>query len=273
MTFRTPLPFKEALESRAARSVLPTDFRTRLLQEIPAEIRERSFFSAGVTNADFLDRANSSIDDLVSGQVDRATKRLELKKLLESLQYRPVEGEEGTLTDLSSDSRLNLILDTNLEQAQGYGRFAQGQQQDILDRWPAQELVRVIDTKHHRDWASRWSEAGGEFYGGRMIALKNDPVWENLGNDFDDSLGNPYPPFAFNSGMDVQDVDREEAIELGLIERDTELLPQSRGLNDGLEASPELAPGLKDELLSSLADNGIVARFVGGVLRYIGGSN
>lgn len=257
------------MDSRAVKAILPTDFRTKLLAEIPAQIRERAFFSAGVTNADFLDRANSAIDDLASGTVDRATKRAELKKVLDSLSYRPAPGEEGSLTDLSSDRRLNVMLDTNLEMAQGYGHFAQGQDSAVLDQWPAQELIRVANfaSEHKRDWASRWADAGGEFFGGRMIALKNDPIWTEISR-FD----LPYPPFDFNSGMDVQDVDRGEAIDLGLIDRDTEILPQSRSFNTGLEATPSLGAELASSLVESLADNGVVAKFVDGVLRYIGGA-
>lgn len=263
MIFRTPLPFSEAIDSRAVRSILPTDFRTQLLQQIPAQLRERAFFSAGVTNTEFLDRANSAIDDLVSGRVDRATKRAELKKLLESLSYQPVPGEEGTLTDLSSDARLNLILDNNVQMAQGYGNWKQGQDPDILDQWPAQELIRVRDSRVPRDWPARWSEAGGTFFGDRMIALKNDPIWKEIS-----AFDLPYPPFDFNSGMDVTDIDRDTAIEAGLIDRDTELLPQDRGFNQDLQASPEI----RDRALrSTLADQlqGI-AEFAGGVLKFIG---
>src|SRR5687767_9151665 len=115
MIFAEPLPFVEAVQSRLVRQLLPTDFRTRLLSGIPAELRERAMFSAGVTNAEFLQDASDAIDELLGGKTDRATKRAELKQLLARLDYRPVEGEEGSLTDLSSDLRLNLILDTNLE--------------------------------------------------------------------------------------------------------------------------------------------------------------
>lgn len=266
MNFRTPLPFAEALDSRAVRTLLPTDFRTQLLQEIPAQLRERAFFSAGVTNAEFLDRASTDVDNLLTGSTDRATMRAELKRLLDRLQYRPVPGEEGTLIDLSSDARLNLILDQNLQAAQGYGGWKQGQDPAILDQWPAQELIRVIDSDHPRDWPARWAAAGGEFFGGRMIALKNDPVWEKISR-----FGTPYPPFDFNSGMDVADVDRTEAVALGLIDRDTELLPQDRGFNDDLQASPEIR---SQALASALQEHFQgVAKLVDGVLRYTGGAN
>ncbi|MBA4136765.1 MAG: hypothetical protein C0518_05560 [Opitutus sp.] len=266
MIFRTPLPFREALDSREVRSILPTEFRTRLLAEIPAQIRERAFFSAGVTNAEFLDRANTAIDDLLSGTVDRATKRLELKQLLERLDYAPFAGEEDTLTDLSSDARLNLILDTNLEMAQGYGHFAQGQDPEILDQWPAQELIRVIESEKKRDWPARWAAAGGEFFGSRMIALKGDPIWTNISR-----FGLPYPPFDFNSGMDVQDIDRDEAVALGLIARDTQIFPQTRRFNEDLQATPQIrSEQLKDALTDVLGDS---AQFdAAGVLRWLGGA-
>jgi hypothetical protein len=263
MLFAAPVPFAEALDARAVKQLLPTDLRTSLLAEIPAELRERAMFSAGVTNTEFLQSASDKIDALVAGTADRATQRAELKQLLAKLNYQPVAGEEGSLTDLSSDRRLNLILDQNLQQAQGYGRWKQGQDEAILDEWPAQELVRVIDAEEPRDWAARWSAAGGTFYAGRMIALKNDPIWTKISR-----FGTPYAPFDFNSGMDVQDVDREEAMALGLIDRDTQLAPQSRDFNTDLQASPEVrSDALKDALGESLAG---IAQFIGGVLRFIG---
>src|SRR6185369_16237886 len=140
-------------------------------------------------------------------------------ELLDSLSYKPVPGEEGTLTDLSSDRRLNVMLDTNIEMAQGYGGWAQGQDKQILDQWPAQELIRVMNFDAvargtARDWPGRWDDEGGEFFGaGRMIALKNAPIWKDISR-----FELPYPPFDFNSGMDVQDIERDEAIALGLID-------------------------------------------------------
>lgn len=268
MILSTPMPFAEALQARAVKQLLPTDFRTSLLDTIPAELRERAMFSAGVTNAEFLQRASDGIDALTAGTTDRATQRAELKKLLATLNYQPVPGEEGSLTDLSGDRRLNLILDQNLQQAQGYGRWMQGQDPEVLAQWPAQELVRVIDSEHPRDWAQRWAEAGGTFYAGRMIALKNDPrdpgFWSRLSR-----FGTPYPPFDFNSGMDVQDIDRDEAEALGVIDPTTTIAPQSRDFNTDLQATPEVrSAALKDALGETLSG---VAQFIGGVLRFTGG--
>ena len=55
---------------------------------------------------------------------------------------------------------------------------------------------------------------------GRMAALKSSGIWRALGDGeggFNDTLGNPYPPFAFRSGMWTVELDRGEAEELGLL--------------------------------------------------------
>ena len=69
-----------------------------------------------------------------------------------------------------------------------------------------------------------------------MIALKSDPIWYDIS-----AFGQPYAPFDFNSGMDLRDVDRDEAVDLGLISEDDTEEPEDRGLNDGLQASLGMA--------------------------------
>lgn len=93
-----------------------------------------------------------------------------------------------------------------------------------------------------------------------MIALKNAPIWTAIS-----AFGLPYAPFDFGSGMDVRDVDRDEAAALGLIDRDTQIEPETRGFNEDLEVSaPERQGALFTALLQSLGD---AAAFVDGVLR------
>ena len=89
-----------------------------------------------------------------------------------------------------------------------------------------------------RDWELRWQDAldacGDEKASdcfdetGRMVALKSSPIWQALGDGeggYTDTLSNPYPPFAFESGMGWESVSREEAEELGLIEPGEEVKP------------------------------------------------
>src|SRR5690606_41386403 len=92
--------------------------------------------------------------------------------------------------------------------------------------------------------------------GGRMIALNTDPIWEKLGDPsfFDDGLGNAYPPFAFNSGMDVRDVGRDEAEDLGLIEPNVTLTPQPRDIDADLRATAEVRDGW---LRQAIEDSGL----------------
>ena len=90
------------------------------------------------------------------------------------------------------------------------------------------------------DWPSRWESVGGKFYGmGRMIARKDDPIWERLGSSetFPDALDTALPPFAFNSGYGWREIDRAEAIKLGVIGERTEVSPQDHQLNDGLKST------------------------------------
>src|SRR6185503_2254093 len=113
------------------------------------------------------------------------------------------------------------VLKTNREIAQGYAQDRAGQDELLLDEWPAQELFRGEAREKERDWQERFRLAGdqsGSPIGdgwtitpdGRMIALKNHPIWDALGSSelFDDGLNNPFPPFAFASGMWVRDIDR-----------------------------------------------------------------
>jgi len=262
MIFDEPIPFNEAVESRLAKMLLPTELRSKLLKVLPAEIRERCFFSSAVTRADELGKISEAIDDMLAGGTTRDAERAKLKAIIDELGA----------PDLS-DARLNLILDTNLQMAEGYGSFAQGQQEDILDAWPAQELVRVDAKKVPRDWPDRWETAGGELLeGDRMVARKDDEIWDRIGDPdlFDDALGNPYPPFAFNSGMDVADVERGEAEKLGLIDPNERVEPQDRGLNDDLQADLGIRDGvLRNAIVDFLHG---VATFKKGVLAFKGGA-
>lgn len=254
MLYTAPMPFKEAIAAHAARTVLPTTGRTSDLQQFAPAVKRRAMMSATVTSVRILDRYSSLIGQLIDETTDQATARLEMKALLADMGYQPAPELAGGLQDLSSDDRINLVLETNVQTAQGYGWYMQGQQEDVLDEWPAQELYRAfgpLDSSKQRDWAARWERAGGSFFGGLMIALKDDPIWEKIGSSelFADGLGNPYPPFAFNSGMDVRDVSRDDAISLGLISADQQVSAQRLDFNDGVTSEEDVkSKSLRDAL-------------------------
>jgi len=279
MIYRAPLPFTEALESNAARVLLPTDFRTRLLSTLDPELRRRAVFTASGTNAQHVGEIQDVAQEILEGRLNRAEGRARLRELVDGLGYQPVPGEEGSLTDLSSERRINLQIDTNVQQMQELGRAIQQDQPAIRDEFPAWELVRFSSPENPeamRDWAARWVKAGGEFYGdGRMIARKDSQVWERLGDPdlFSDGLGNNYPPYAFNSGVGRRAVDRDEAVSLGVIGEDDEVASLPPTANGGLKLAVALSTdSLAQAMVEDLASKGVEARVVDGVLRFIGGT-
>lgn len=245
MIFSQPVLFSEAIQSRKVKSKLPTNLSSEDLAKLSVELRERALFSAKTENAYYLQKIDDVLSEIIDAKLDLATARLRLKEVLIQISYEPEIDKRGSIQDLSSDIRLNLVLKTNVEMAQGYGQWIQGQDPAILDEFPAQEFTRIesrIVERH--DWPRRWAAAGGQFFAGRMIALKNSPVWAKLSR-----FGLPYPPFDFNSGMGVIDVDREEAVSLGLLSENQTLQPQSRGFNDNLQASTDaFSKALKEAL-------------------------
>jgi len=254
IAFSRPVQFSEALQSRQVRSILPTTLSSAELQvAMEPSIRERAIFSARVTSAEYLGEIDDITRQLLNGEIDEATARTRLKVKLREIGYEPDPAQRGKITDFGSERRLKVVIETNARIAQGYGQFIQGQDPAVLDAFPAQELFRLESKKNERTWAARWDQVGGTFSDGRMIALKDDDIWELLGTSFDDSLGNPYPPFAFNSGMWVKDVSRKDAMEFGLIDRDKQVEPQDRGFNDDLKYSAEhLSEALQQALEESV---------------------
>ncbi len=253
MTLSSPFPFLEALEQLAQQKVLPTALSSfELRQQFSNEVMRSSFFSAKNMLEEILDETKRHVQSIIDPQTiqrsdritpenpqgnvtvgfDPATARLEIKKLYEKLGYDPGDAR-GTIQDLSSEARINLVLKTNVELAQGAGNFLKSNDPAQVEDFPCQELVRFGDRKEPRDWQQRWLIAA-QVVGDvdavaampRMIARKDSPIWQELGNA-DDGLGNPFPPFAFQSGMWVQEVSREEAVKLGVIDPQDQVRPQT----------------------------------------------
>ncbi len=261
MKYSAPMPFKDALDQSQAKTLLPTSMGTADLAKHGPDILERARFSAKVRSAGHLAVLDDGTNDMVAGQLDLASARLRMKKFLAGSGYKPKAGQEGGLQDFSSDRRINLQLLTNVQQAQGYGWWKQGQDPVLLDAFPAREFLRVEARLNPRDdWKDRWNYArlttttrGATSAGsGRMVALVGHPIWAKL-NRFKVE----YEPFDFGSGMGTEDVARADAVALGVIDRDTQIFPQERPFNRDLQASPEI----RSDKLRSLLENSGVGRF------------
>jgi hypothetical protein len=114
----------------------------------------------------------------------------------------------------------------------GAGHFANQNSDPVrINEFPALELLKVYDRDPpEKPWKARWQaacaagrdeKASAVFIKThRMVAIKSSSVWQKLGDGvggYEDTLGNPFPPFAVNSGMDVDEVAREDAERLGLV--------------------------------------------------------
>ena len=195
--------------------------------QIQAGFRNRAFFSSRVAQVNILAAMRDKVREYSEGETDISKIRMKIREDLQRLHYTPKPGEQDTIHDLFSQARLDVIIKTNVAQARGYMQFAEGMSPGAFAAFPAQEFTRIAHRRNQlQDWPQRWAKAGGKTYGGRMIALKDDPVWERLS-----VFGNPFPPFDWGSGMGVLDVDRKTAIQLGLVS-DEELRGKTAALRE-----------------------------------------
>lgn len=268
MIFTAPIPFRAALDSAEVRSLLPTTGRTADLQRLDPAIKRRALWSATVASAEHLQKISDVRDAILAGTLDQASARLQIKQLLAEQGYQPDPELAGGLQDLSSTRRIDLQLETNVDVARGAGWYEEGQQPEVLDEFPAAELIDTSPGgEHRRDWAERWAKVGGRFFDGRMIALKTDPTWARLADpaNFPDALGNEFAPFAFNSAWRQADIGRDEAEALGLISPSQQLTPQPLDLNADLQAKPDIR---SEWLRTAIADSGVGTFDAAGVLHF-----
>lgn len=264
--------FRQAVRSVARRALLPTTLGSAQIEAIDVGIRERAVFSARVTITQFLARVRSQIMALVAGEqpgpgqyTNPATVRLELRKVLDSVSYQPEPDQAGTIQDLRSDQRLNLIVRTQEQMATGYGQRVLSMDPDTIDLWPAWELVRVEDRVEKRDWVQRWRAAGGTVYPGspgglplapgfsegRLIALKTDSIWSEISR-----FGSPHPPFDFNSGVGVEDVDRATTDELGITSPTQAVASAPADPSEYTDSTEASVEGLPDDFRATLEAEG-----------------
>jgi hypothetical protein len=192
----------------------------------------------------------AEVERILDGRGNVPEARLALQRVLRETCYEPEAGAEGTILDFGTRDWQGLVIETNVAAARGYRQMLAANDPETLDTWPALKLIRAEEREHPRGnavyppgsagsigWTERWREAAKKSGDnnalevfertGRMVALKSSDIWNKLGNLWEDSVGNPYPPFAFNSGMDIEEVPVEDARELGLMEKREPVRSQS----------------------------------------------
>lgn len=217
----------DAARASAGRAVMATDLNTAELRDLGPQILARSVFSARAVSTIYANKIKEVIDQLTAGNIGEGQARTALYICLDELGYTPeggFPGEEGkvppavagSLEDLRSFRRMDLLIRTQVDLMQGAGMQARGHVPLALSEYPAWELVRYYDRSAPRDWEARWAISGGK--PGPLMALKGDPVWGELGSyeNFQDALGVDHPPFAFNSGMIWRELDAAECAQRGI---------------------------------------------------------
>lgn len=253
-----PVPHQATLDWLHGKASVPSDLRTADWQRVPVELRERSFFLAGVSEAEILQQFRDEAQSVAAGQTSYSESRARLHDYLQAAGYRPEPGQEGTIKDLRTARRQTVALQTNVEAARAFGQWKR--QQGALAAFPAVRYFRARQAMVPRDWPARWRAAlaatttAGAAPGhteGDLVALANHPLWTHPGFN---QLGSPWPPFAFGSGMMTSPVSRAEAADLGLLRGDIAamLQPQDRSFNETLQTHPAVT---SQPLRAALADH------------------
>lgn len=270
----SPATFADALQDRALRDLLPNSLSAQELMDIDPLIRKRAVFSARVESSRHLTLLDNIIQMVLDpehnpdgtprqpGQyMNEARARMLLREHLERIGYRPAPDDEGGLKDLRSEQRVRAQLDYPVSFARNFGHAKQMNDPAVLDEFPGQRLLPSYADEPRGDgwWSARWRAAGlpGPF-GSDFVALRSDPGWTRLS-----IFGYPYPPFAWGSKREVEDVDRETCEAYGLIAPGETPAPMDLGEDNPLVSTlADGSPDLMSAILAQFPD----AEFADGVL-------
>jgi len=256
-----PQPLADALAKISAKTPVGSILKSRDWAEVPLALRERAQFSATITSAKLLQAIQDRLQAQIALQRERLTGDKDalfdrssfidaIRDLAAAEGLAPTDpAKQGTIQDITSIPRLGLIFDIQTQQATGYARWKLDQSPGALIAFPAWRLVRERAAKVPRDWSARWAEAGDaiawqDALPSPWVALKTSPIWAKLSR-----FNTPWPPFDFNSGMGLEDVDYDEAVSLGLVK-------------SGELPKPTAEPDFNDQLRASVTnlDTDLIAR-------------
>jgi hypothetical protein len=266
--------YLEALRALLRRKAAPSTFNSADWQAVGPAIRQRSFFSATVTSAKVLNRMRNMLLDWQAGTTETVTNpttgaeetvyregglaefRERAGRLLVSEGLaEPSDFPDNRITNVVGNARLQLIFNTNTEQAQ---TFADWQMRvtnpRTLNRWPAARFERRPGAVTPRP---RHVDAEGQV---RRYDDFDFWIYQNAADigGFDV----PWGPFGFNSYMRQEPVSRKEAEALGLVRPGEVLVPPDltrfgvslpSRLNSGVNATvDDLPPDLRREAVNTL---------------------
>ncbi len=209
-----------------AKFLVPSELRTAQWRLVPASLKEKIFFMAGVTSRPILEAFRSAILAVAHGEVNLARATEIVHEGLNRLGYKPEPGQEGTIKDLNNIHRQLITLRTNLGLARGW--MIDAEMRAASRAFPGRELMRGGVSEEPRPWLEEiWPKAvrdtNSNLDPGRMVALHDDPIWLHL-SDF----GATYTPLKWGSEMTFHAVKFSEAKELGILPPPGTMLGRNR---------------------------------------------
>jgi|GEM_PF-5186997 len=263
-----PKPFDEAIRHLLDKEQLPAEWDAATWREQEADFRTQAFFVSRVENARFVDRAQTLLFDYLAkvrehvttpdGEQTTALAVADRSHFVERMrEFMIAEGmakpdefkdvDQKDVEDIRSLARLNLIFDTNVRQAYGYGQWKQGMEPAVLRAFPAARLIRDrgVTTPRPRHQAHLGD-----------VRLKTDLSWWASYQNAK-SIGGfevPWGPYGFNSGVTQEDVSRKEARALGLpVDTAAKGMKETPPITAGTKASTKkMDPELKKKLIREL---------------------
>ena len=256
-------PFTDAVKYLTSQTPKGSPYKSAEWTDLAPDVRTKSFFSARVENVRFLDRGQSLLGEFLNKQTEEVTNskgvkstrikvgsRADFVRKIREFQIaegmateKDFLGSQTNIRDIRKLSRLQLIFDTNIKQAFGFGKYKQGMNPVVLNAFPAARFVRLPGSREPRPRHTASQE---------MVRLKTDnDFWALYQNAAD--IGGfevPYAPFGFNSNMSQRDVSRKTAEKLGLVKK-------------GERVKPATPSNLTDKMKSDLSDvdPGIIEKF------------
>ena len=178
---------------------LPTTLSSKAISErLKPKIRAQAFFSARVAEARILEAIKEISDQYSMGEIELAEARTALKRLAVG---NKLDDGSGSLKNLGSLARIDLILQQNALMAAAVGQYEAGMDSDIKERFPCWRYI-ASTAINPRDSHAKYSG---------MVFSKDDPIWHKI-----------FPPWDFNCKCSVEDCDDEPIAP----EQSKKLIPQ-----------------------------------------------
>ncbi|MFN3077683.1 MAG: hypothetical protein ABT940_12560 [Alphaproteobacteria bacterium] len=169
----------------------------------------------------------------------------------------PDDFKDARLSNPVSNARLQLVFNTNIEQAQTFAAWQRRvTNPDYINQFPAARFVRSPGARIKRE---RHVQAEGE------VRRWDDFEFWRFQNAADiGGFGVPWGPFGFNSYMRQEPVRRKEAEKLGLVRPGERVMPPdltqfgiepAKQINSGLEAEvDDIPPEIRQKAIRTIQD-------------------